>query len=215
MLQCSPAIFTAMNLAAKVVLDDCNEHICGLAERERGRRSDTQAHVDLAIMLAANDHVEPGFWSVRRYQATFAWRALRTDEVNLSVEVPFIASPAFTVTTPGPSLPLEYASLYLTPGVRVTFVPSGPISFFGAIGGGYARYSESTLKADRSANPGQRDTNTGALQLGGGVDVRGFGWLGFRGEVRDVYTGARRFSIPTPGEHVHNVIGSAGLVVRF
>jgi len=178
-----------------------------------------QSRFDVGLLLGSTNTTNEGsalqFDRGTTYQATFAWRALRTDEVNLSVEVPFVASPAFTVTTPGPSLPLEYASLYLTPGVRVTFVPSGPISFFGAIGGGYARYSESTLKADRSANPGQRDTNTGALQLGGGVDVRGFGWLGFRGEVRDVYTGARRFSIPTPGEHVHNVIGSAGLVVRF
>jgi len=178
-----------------------------------------QSRFDVGLLLGSTNTTNEGsalqFDRGTTYQATFAWRALRTDEVKLCIEVPFIASPAITVTTPGPSLPLEYASLYLTPGVRVIFVPSGPISFFGAIGGGYARYSESTLKADRSANPGQRDTNTGALQLGGGVDVRGFGWLGFRGEVRDVYTGARRFSIPTPGEHVHNVIGSAGLVVRF
>ena len=109
----------------------------------------------------------------------------------------------------------KYASLYVTPGVRVTFLPDAMVSFFGALGGGYARYSESKLKADRSANPGQRDTNAGALQLGGGIDVRGFGWLGFRAEVRDVYTGARNFSIPTPGARVHNVIGSGGLVVRF
>ena len=39
--------------------------------------------------------------------------------------------------------------------------------------------------------------------------------LGFRGEIRDVYTGARRFSIPTPGEAVHNVVVSGGLVLRF
>ena len=89
------------------------------------------------------------------------------------------------------------------------------ISFFGAVGGGYARYSESKLRADRSPNLDQRDTNAGALQVGGGIDIRGFGWLGFRGELRDVYTGTRNFSISTPGPRVHNVIGSGGLVVRF
>jgi hypothetical protein len=83
------------------------------------------------------------------------------------------------------------------------------------VGGGYARYSESKLRADDSPNPQQRDTNTGAVQFGGGVDVRGFRWLGFRGEVRDVLTGARKFSIPTPGGYVHNVAVSGGLVVRF
>ena len=34
-------------------------------------------------------------------------------------------------------------------------------------------------------------------------------WLGFRGEIRDVHTGARRFSIPTPGPPVQNVVASA------
>jgi hypothetical protein len=89
------------------------------------------------------------------------------------------------------------------------------VSVFGAVGGGYARYSESKLKGDRSPNPNQLDTNAGALQWGGGVNVRGFRWLGFRGELRDVYTGARNFSIPTPGPRVHNVIASSGLVIRF
>src|SRR5207245_10041264 len=113
------------------------------------------------------------------------------------------------------ALPLDYASLFLTPGVRVTFLPKTPVSFFGAIGAGYARYSESRLRGDRSPNPDQRDTNAGALQFGGGVDVRGFGWLGFRGELRDIFTGARNFSLATPGLRVHNVILSGGLVVRL
>jgi hypothetical protein len=89
------------------------------------------------------------------------------------------------------------------------------MSVFGTLGAGYARYTESTLRADRSPNPGQRDTNTGALEFGGGVDVRGLGWLGFRLEVRDVYTGARTFSLATPGNRVHNVVTSGGFLVRF
>jgi len=61
------------------------------------------------------------------------------------------------------SVRLEYASLSLTPGLRVTALPEADGSFFGAIGGGCARYSESKLKADRSPNFDQRDTNAGAL----------------------------------------------------
>ena len=41
------------------------------------------------------------------YQATFAWRVWRTQAADRSIEVPFVASPAFTVVTPGASLPLE------------------------------------------------------------------------------------------------------------
>jgi hypothetical protein len=178
-----------------------------------------QSRFDVGLLLGSTRATDEGaalqFDRATTYQATFAWRIRQADTVNLAIEVPFIASPAFTVVTPGASLPLEYASLYLTPGVRATFLACAAVSFFGAVGGGYARYSESKLKADRSANPNQRDTDTGALEFGGGIDVRGFGWLGFRGELRDVVTGSRNFSIPTPGPRVHNVIGSGGLVIRF
>ncbi len=99
--------------------------------------------------------------------------------------------------------------------VRLTLHPNGPVAVFGSAGGGYARYSESKERANGSPNPNQRDTNTGAFQFGGGVDLRAFRWLGLRGEVRDVYTGARNFSIVTPHDDVHNVIVSGGFVLRF
>lgn len=149
------------------------------------------------------------------YQATFAWRIWEDQKTALSIEVPFLASPAFAVATPGSSLPKEYAALYLTPGVRVTVWPNGAVSVFGSAGAGYARYSESKERADGSPNPSQRDTNTRALQIGGGVDIRALRWLGVRGEVRKVHTGPRNFSIATPREDVHNVIISGGLVLRF
>ena len=178
-----------------------------------------QRRFDVGLLLGSTHVTDEGdvlqFDRGTTYQATFDWWFWRNRVARLSIDVPFIATPAFTVLTPNPQLPLEYASLYLTPGLRVTFAPDKPVAVFGAIGAGYARYTESTQRENRAPNPAQRDTNTGALQVGGGVDVRGFGWLGFRGELRDVYTGARAFSIPTPGPNVHNVVGSGGLVVRF
>jgi hypothetical protein len=178
-----------------------------------------QSRLNVGLLLGSTATTNEGsalqFDRGTTYQATFAWPVWGTGATSLSIEVPFIASPAFTVTTPGASLPLEYASLYLTPGARVTFLTNAPVSFFGALGGGYARYTESKLKADRSANPNQRDTNAGALEFGAGVDVRAFGWVGFRVELRDVYTGSRTFSIQTPRPKVHNVVGSGGLVIRF
>ena len=112
-------------------------------------------------------------------------------------------------------LPKEYASLYLTPGVRVVAFPNHSVSVFGAVGAGYARSSESKLRADESPNPGQRDTNTDAIQFGAGIDIAALRRLGLRFEVRDLFTGARIFSIATPGSRVHNVVGSGGLVLRF
>jgi len=184
-----------------------------------GREARAESRFDVGLLLGSTRTTNEGsvltFDRGTTYQATFAWEVWRGDTAKVSVEVPFLASNAFTVLTPGASLPLEYASLYLTPGVRVTLWPRSPVSVFGSIGGGYARYSESKLRQDKGPNPAQRDTNSGAFGYGGGVDVRGFGWLGFRGEIRDIYTGARNFSLPTPAPGVHNVVASGGLVIRF
>jgi len=178
-----------------------------------------QTRYDVGLLLGATRTSDEGtalaFDRATTYQATFAWRLWQGSKAAVSVEVPFLASPAFTVATPGASLPKEYAALYLTPGVRLTLHPNGPVSVFASAGGGYARYSESKERANGSANPNQRDTNTGALQFGGGVDMRAVRWLGFRGEVRDVYTGARNFSIATSHNDVHNVVVSVGFVLRF
>ena len=169
----------------------------------------------LGATTASNEGAVLQFDRALTYQATFGWRFWEGDRVALSVEVPFLALPAFAIATPDGSLPKEYASLYLTPGVRVTLPIRGPVSVFGAMGAGYARYSESRLRRDSTSNPSQQDTNAGAVQVGGAVNVRGWSWLGFRGEVRDVYTGARRFSIATPHGAVHNFVTSGGLELRF
>jgi hypothetical protein len=178
-----------------------------------------QTRYDIGLLLGWTKTSDEGsvlpFDRGTTYQASFNVLISKIDSVAVSMEVPFIASPSFEVSTVSGALPKEYASLYLTPGVRVTAFPEGPVAIFGAMGAGYARYSESKLRKDGSPNPAQRDTNTGAIQFGGGIDVRWLRWLGFRAELRDVYTGARNFSISTPGERVHNVVGAGGLVLRF
>src|SRR5262245_17178184 len=145
-----------------------------------------QTRYDIGLMLGTTGTSDEGavlqFDRATTYEATFAWRVWTMEKTAVSIEVPFIASPAFSVATTGGALPKEYASLYLTPGVRLTVWPGGAVSFFGAAGGGYARYSESKERASGSPNPNQRDTNAGALQFGGGVDVRAVRWLAFRGE---------------------------------
>ena len=178
-----------------------------------------QSRFDVGLLIgptfATNETPVLEFGQGTTYEVAFAWHVWQGRAVRLSVEVPFIASPAFTTRTPGAALPKEYATAFLTPAIRATWFTDRPITVFGSIGGGYARYSESKLRNDNSQNLQQLDTNTGALEFGGGVDVRGPGWVSFRGEVRDVVTGAREFSIPTPGNRVHNVSMSGGLVVRF
>lgn len=177
-----------------------------------------QGRFDVAMMLGSTGATDAAptlqFDRGKTYQATFAWRVWEQDAVALAIEVPFIASPAFNVVRPDRST-YAYASLYLTPGVRVSAFPHRTVSVFGTLGGGYALYTEGEIRIDGASNPEPRDTNTNAIEFGGGVDVRALRWLGFRGEVRDINTGARQFSIPTPHERVHNLIASAGFLVRF
>src|SRR6266446_3039932 len=164
----------------------CLLGLVGLVLTTGAARGDDR--IDVGLLLGSTRATDEGaalqFGRALTYQATFAWRIWRDDRAAVSIEVPFLASPAFDVTTPSNSLPKEYASLYLTPGVRLTVPLGGPIAVFGAVGGGYARYSESRLRRDGSPNPSQQDTNTGALEFGGGIDVTTWRWLGFRGEIR-------------------------------
>jgi hypothetical protein len=149
------------------------------------------------------------------YEVSFARRIWSADRLDVAVEVPFLATNSLSVKTPGASLPREYAGLSLTPGIRVMFAPRRRASVFVAVGGGFAVYEESKLRADGNPNVGSQSNSTGAVSFGGGIDVRSGSWLGLRGEVRDVITGARSFSIPTPGERVHNLVTTIGLVFRL
>ena len=149
------------------------------------------------------------------YEVSFARRVWASDRIELAVEVPFLATNSLSIKTPGASLPREYAVLSLTPGVRVMLAPKRMVSVFGALGAGFAAYEESKLRADGTPNPGSQSNSTGAFSFGGGVDVRSGSWLGLRGEMRDVITGARRFSIPTPGDRAHHLVTTVGLVIRL
>lgn len=149
------------------------------------------------------------------YEVSFATRIWASDRLDVAIEVPFLATNSISIKTPGAALPREYAVFSLTPGVRLMFQPRRPVSVFGAVGAGIAGYEESALRADGGPNPARQTNNTGAVSFGGGVDVRSGSWLGLRGEVRYVVAGARRFSIPIPGERVRNVVTTVGLVVRF
>ena len=128
-----------------------------------------QTRADLGLLLGSTKTSDEGgvlqFERGRTFQATFAWSVWRNDSVRVAVEVPFIATPDFDVATPGRALPKAYASLYLTPGVRVTLLSDKAVSIFGAAGAGYARYSESKFRVDGGPNPAQRDTNTNAFQF--------------------------------------------------
>lgn len=149
------------------------------------------------------------------YQATYARLLKQTDRVGIYFEVPFVASPLQDVASSNPAVPLNYASLFITPGVRFKFRPEQRVSPFVAVGGGYARFDESEDLVSGVPNPGPRGTNTGVLQFGGGFDVKVFSRISLRGEVRDFYSGRPQYNVITDGDRQHNVVFSGGFVLHF
>jgi len=148
------------------------------------------------------------------YEGTGAIRLANFKLVSLHLEVPVAGIPSAQVVFSGtPSLnSLKLSSVFVTPSLRVKFAPGFPVSPFASIGGGWAHY-----------NLAGTSMSKGALQFGGGVDIKTrIPLLGFRAEVRDFVTGQPDFgvvSIQTLGSSSlgrrHNVLAGGGIVLRF
>ncbi len=129
--------------------------------------------------------------------------------------VNFIASPLREVSTTNRLAIRDVATIYLTPEVRVKLAPASPVSPFVFAGGGFAVYEHSTLNIAGAASGVARTSNTGTFTYGGGVDVRGWRWIGLRGEVRDNYSGSPLFNAGSGAGRQHNPTVAGGLVLRF
>jgi hypothetical protein len=142
------------------------------------------------------------------YEGTGAVRLANFKVASLHLEVPVAGIPSAQVVFPGtpPAGPLKLSSLFVTPSLRVKLAPGFPVSPFVSIGGGWAHYSVGSGRTD----------NSGALQFGGGVDIKtGIPLLGFRAEVRDFITGNPDFGSLSVRAGAHNVLAGGGIVFRF
>jgi hypothetical protein len=151
-------------------------------------------------------------------QVNYGRRVWANNVVALYGEVHFLASPLRDVKADlrATSATKDFASLYITPGLRLKFHPQGRIQPFVAVGGGYSLYEQSRLAANGSPNTAPRHSSGGALQYGGGVDVPLKPWLALRGDVRDFYTSNPLYNVAgLSGECQHNVAVSGGFVLRF
>ena len=147
-------------------------------------------------------------------QANYGYRLLGGDKAALYGEVHFLANPQRTVDGAGPTASRDVATLYVTPGVRVKFLPKSPVAPYFAIGGGYAMHEHSTLNAGGQPNAASRTSSTGAFDFGGGVDVKFWRWLGLRAEIRDFYTGQPAYVVRASGRQ-HNVVAGGGFVIKW
>jgi hypothetical protein len=150
-------------------------------------------------------------------EATGAVRLATFKLASLHLEVPIAHIPAAPVTftnafgTPQ-HLGEEFSAVFITPSLQFRFGPGSPVSPFVSLGGGWAHY----------ALPDHN--NFGALQFGGGVDVKTrIPLLGIRAEARDFMTAQPNFAGGTlfpPGSQGipsrrHNVLVGGGIMLHF
>ncbi len=148
-------------------------------------------------------------------QINYGRRLFESGKVALYGEVHFLASPNREITTGPLTATRDVASLYLTPGLRLKFLPKAKLSPFVAIGGGLAVYEQSTQLRNTQANPAPRELARGAFNFGGGADLRIWRSISLRGEFRDFITGSPNYNLASIRGSQHNPVISGGIALKW
>ena len=148
-------------------------------------------------------------------QANYGRRFLNSSKVALYGEINFVASPLREVSSSVGSATHDFASVYVTPGLRVKFRPTSRISPYAVVGGGYADYEQSLTRIDGGRNQAPRQLARGVFDFGAGVDVHVWRFVALRGEARDFYTGSPNYNIPSISGGQHNVVATGAFVLRW
>jgi hypothetical protein len=157
------------------------------------------------------------FGSGLTFEANYARRVVSRSAFALELEAPLLAVPSESVSSrPAPAVPRNFASLFILPSLRLRLLPKSRLSPWLSLGGGYARYAESTSLQDNTASPLPRGTNTGALQYGIGADYRIATILlpiSLRVEARNLYAGAPSLNVQNTSHNDPFITG--GFVLHF
>jgi hypothetical protein len=94
--------------------------------------------------------------------ASYGRRFLDAEVAELYGEIEFVALPNRSLAATTATVPQNYASLYVTPGVRLKLLPGARLSPWVAVGGGYALYEQSA-KLSNDQNPTNKFLNRGDL----------------------------------------------------
>jgi hypothetical protein len=148
-------------------------------------------------------------------QVNYGRQLLRADMVAIFGEFNFLASPLREVSSSVTSATRDFASLYLTPGIRVKLFPRSKFSLYAVAGGGYGDYEQSRMRIDGRPNPAPREISRGVVDFGTGVDVRVWRFIAFRGEARDFFTGSPNYNLSTISGGQRNVVATGAVVLRW
>lgn len=177
---------------------------------------------DLGLMLGAfqprdrmsgNARLEIG--AGMSLYANYGLRVMDGEKAALYVEVPFVATPQHKISSAVGSATRDVATIYLTPGLRLKLAPGRRIAPYIAGGAGWALFEQSTTRLDGRPNEAPRLLSRGAVNFGGGVDVRVWRFVSARGEVRDFVSGNPAFQVPVRGGAQHSLLVAGGFALRF
>lgn len=148
-------------------------------------------------------------------QGSYARRVASVPLISLYLELPVAGT--FDSTVPLSSIqnaisPGNYSAIFFAPGLKLKLAPGFPVSPFFVAGGGFARF---TKNAQLTASSGEQTTTVGVFDVGGGLDMKVAPWVSLRAEVRDFYSGSPRLTLSTLDQRQHNLVATAGLVLRF
>jgi hypothetical protein len=149
------------------------------------------------------------------FQVNYGRRFFSNNKVALYGEINFLASPLRDVSSSVTTATRDFSSLYLTPGIRVKFLPASRVSPNVLVGGGYADNEQSTTLINGQPNLASRELARGVFDFGAGVDVRIWRFVALRGEARDYYTGSPEYNVATISGGQQNIVATGGFVVRW
>ena len=100
------------------------------------------------------------------FQVNYGRRFFKGRKVAIYGEINALANPLRDVSSSIPTATHDFASLYITPGIRVKFLPTPRISPYALVGGGYADYEQSTTRINGQPNSVSRGLARGVFDCG-------------------------------------------------
>jgi hypothetical protein len=149
----------------------------------------------------------------------YSRRLFGTAIYSLSGEVPAVFNLDEDLNSGYNYVPTDYKQIFVAPSLRVNLFPATAVSPWVSFGGGFGHFSEGKTLIYGGKNPGGSST-TGVMQGGLGLDVNPFqhrfSRFGFRGEVRDFWSGTPSFPLAVTGKtRQHNFFVSGGVIWHF
>ena len=176
-----------------------------------GTLSGTNPNVSSASLapgaLTLGSSVAFGANYARRFSNTKSWAALYW-EINA------LGSPFRHLSGVPASATSDIRSVFVTPGVRMQFTSQERITPWVDAGAGYAFYDSSGTNIAGGGTGSSGNTNTYAVEFGGGVDIVASKTYVIRGAAQGFYTGNPNYGVPATGGQFNFVI-SGGIVWRF